>query len=61
MPQRTISNGSGVCRQAVTPVKLHSSVVGWMTANSCTGEEGLDGVGISNRGAGGFAGPAWGS
>ena len=56
-----ISNGSGVCRQAVTPVKPHSGVIGWMTANACTGEEGLDGVGVSNRGAGGFAGQAWGS
>ena len=31
------------------------------TANACTGEEGLDGVGVSDRGAGGFAGPAQGS
>ena len=55
------SNGSGVHRQAVTPAKPHGGVVGQMTANACTGEEGLDGVGVSNRGAGGFAGPAWGS
>ena len=56
-----ISNGSGVCRQAVTPAKPHGGVIGWMTANACTGKEGLDGVGVSNRGAGGFAGPAQGS
>ena len=56
-----ISNGSGVHRQAVTPAKLHGGVVGHMTANACTGREGLDRVGVSNRGAGGFAGPAWGS
>ena len=31
------------------------------TANACTGEEGLDGVGVSDREAGGFAGPAQGS
>ena len=56
-----ISNGSGVCRQAVTPAKLCGGVIGCMTANACTGKEGLDGVGVSNREAGGFAGPAQGS
>ena len=45
-----ISNGSSVCRQAVTPVKLHGGVIGQMTANSHTGKEGLDGVGVSSRG-----------
>ena len=55
------SNGSGVCRQPVTPEKPDGGVVGRMTANACTGEDGLDGVGVSNRGAGGFAGPAQGS
>ena len=44
-----ISEGSGVCRQAVTPSKLHSGVVGQTTANTCTGKEDLDGVGVSNR------------
>ena len=56
-----ISNGSCVCRQAVTPAKLHSGVIGWMTANASTGIEGLDGVGVSGRGAGGFHGLAWGN
>ena len=56
-----ISKGFGVCRQAVTPAKPHGGVVGQMTANVCTGEEGLDGVGVSDRGAGSFAGPAQGS
>ena len=56
-----ISNGSGVHRQTVTPAKLHGGVIGRMTANACTGKEGLDGVGVSNRGAGGFVGPACGS
>ena len=32
-----------------------------MTANACTGEEGLNGVGVFNRGTGSFAGPASGS
>ena len=45
-----ISNGSFVCRQAVTPAKPHCGVIGWTTANDLTGEEGLDGVGVSGRG-----------
>ena len=56
-----ISDGSGLHRQAVTPAKPHSGVIGQMTANACTGKEGLDGVGVSDRGAGGFAGLAWGA
>ena len=56
-----ISKGSGICRQAVFPAKLHSGVDGHMTANACTGEEGLDGVEVFNRGTGGFAGPTRGS
>ena len=53
-----ISRGCDVRRQAVTPAKLHGGVIGHMTANACTGEKGLDGVGVFNRGTGGFAGPA---
>ena len=56
-----IFEGCGVCRQAVTPAKLHGGVVGQTTANACTVKEGLDEVGVSNRGVGGFVGPAWGS
>ena len=56
-----ISNSSGVHRQAVTPVKLHGRVVGSMTANACTGEEGLSWVGVFNGEAGGFTGTVWGS
>ena len=52
------SGGCGVCRKAFTLAKLHGGVIGHMTANACTGKEGLDGVGVSNREAGGFAGPA---
>ena len=44
-----ISNGSCVHRQAVTPAKPCGGVIGQMTANAHTGEEGLDGVGVSNR------------
>ena len=56
-----ISNGSSVHRQAVTPVKLHGGVIGQMTANTHTGEEGLGGVGVSGRGTGGFDGLASGA
>ena len=41
------STSSGVCRQAVTPAKLCSRVVGHTTSNTCPGEEGLEGVGPS--------------
>ena len=54
-----ISDGSCVPRQAVTPAKLHSGVIGQTTVNACAGKEGLDGVGASSRGAGGFDGLAW--
>ena len=40
------SNSSGVCRQAVTSAKPCGGVVGHTTANACTGEEGLGGVGV---------------
>ena len=58
---KAISNGSCVRRQAVTPAKPHGGVVGQMTANAHTGEEGLDGVRVSGRGAGGFDGLAQGN
>ena len=32
-----------------------------MTANAHTGKEGLDGMGVSSRGAGGFDGLTWGN
>ena len=32
-----------------------------MSANACTGEEGLGGVGVFGGEAGGFAGMIWGS
>ena len=56
-----ICNGSCICRQAVTPAKPHGGGVGWTTANSHTGKEGLDGVGVSSRVAGGLDGLAWGN
>ena len=56
-----ISDGSCVHKQAVTPVKLQGGVFGWTTANTHTGEEGLDGVKVSGWGAGGFDGLAQGS
>ena len=39
------SYNSGVHRQAVTPAMPHSRVGDCTTANACTGEEGLGGVG----------------
>ena len=59
-PSEVTSDGCGVCRQDVTPAKQHGGVAGQMTTNACTGKESLDGVGVSDRGAGGFVGPAWG-
>ena len=53
---KAISDGSCVCRQAVTPAKLHGGVIGQTTANAHTGEEGLDGVRVSSRGARGLCG-----
>ena len=51
---RATSTSSGVCRQAVTPAKPHGRVGGHMTANACTGEEGLGGVEAFGGEAGGF-------
>ena len=59
-PEAT-SNSSGVHRQAVTPAKPCSGVVGSTTANACTGEEGLGWVGVFDGEAGGFTGTVWGS
>ena len=56
-----ISKGLGIQRQAATPTKLHGRVHGHTTANACTGEEGLDGVEVFKREAGGFTGTIWGS
>ena len=58
---RATSTSSGVCRQAVTPAKPHSRVSGHMSANACTGKEGLSGVGVLGGDAGGFTGTLWGS
>ena len=58
---RATSTNSGVCRQVVTPAKLCSGVGGHMSANACTGEEGLGGVGVFSGEAGGFAGTIQGS
>ena len=55
-----IPNSSGVHRQAVTPVKPHGGVVGHMTSNACTGEEGLDWVEVFDGEAGGFTCTVWG-
>ena len=41
--------------------KPHGGVDGHMTANACTGKEGLDGVGVFDREAGGFTGIVQGS
>ena len=54
-------NSSGVCRQTVTPAKLCGRVVGHTTANACTGEEGLDGVGVFGGETGGFTSTVQGS
>ena len=43
---RATSTSSGVCRQAITPAKLHSRVGGCMNVNACSGKEGLGGVGV---------------
>ena len=55
------SDGSCIHRQAVTPAKLQGGVIGQTTAKAHTGEEGLDGVRVSGRGAGGFDGLAQGN
>ena len=53
---RGTSTSSGVCRHAVTPAKPHSRVGGRMSANACTSEEGLGGVGVFGGETGGFMG-----
>ena len=52
------SNSSWFHRQAVTPGKPHGGIVGQVTSNAHTGWEGLDEVGVSSWGVGGFDGPA---
>ena len=49
-------NSSGVHRQTATPAKPHGRVGGHVTANACTGKEGLGGVGVFGGEAGGFTG-----
>ena len=51
---RATSTSSGVFRQAVTPAKLHGRVGGHTSANACTSEEHLGGVGVFGGEAGGF-------
>ena len=53
---RSTSTSSGICRQAVTPAKLHGGVGGCTSANACTGKEGLGEVGVFGGEAGGFMG-----
>ena len=43
---RSTSTSFGIHKQAVTPEKPCSGVGGHMSANACTGEEGLGGVGV---------------
>ena len=58
---RATSSSSGVCGQAITPAKPHGGVGGCTSANACTGEEGLGGVGVFSGEAGGFIGTIQGS
>ena len=58
---RATSTSSGVHRQAVTPAKPHNRVGGHMSANACTGKEGLGGVEVFSGEAGGFTGTIQGS
>ena len=58
---RATSTSSGVHRQAVTPAKLCSRVGGHMSANACTGEEDLGGVGVFGGEARGFISAVQGS
>ena len=58
---RATSTSSGVCRQAVTPAKLHDGVGGHTSANACPGKEDLGGEGVFGGEAGGFTGAVWGS
>ena len=58
---RATSTSSGVCRQTVTLAKPHDRIGGHMSANACTVEEGLGGVGVFSGEARGFTGTVWGS
>ena len=58
---RATSTSSGVCRQAITPIKLCGRVCGHTSANACTGKEGLGGVEAFSGEAGGFTSKIWGS
>ena len=58
---RGTPTSSDVHRHAVTPAKLHGRVGSRTSANACTGEEGLGGVGVFSRETGGFMGIIWGS
>ena len=51
---RATSTSSGVCRQAITPIKPRGRVGGHTSVNACTGEEGLGGVEAFGGEAGGF-------
>ena len=53
---RSTSTSFGVCKQAITPEKPRGRVGGHMSANACAGKEGLGGVGVLSREAGGFMG-----
>ena len=53
---RSTSMSSGICKQAVTPEKLHGGVGGCMSASACGGEEGSGGVGVLGGEAGCFIG-----
>ena len=43
---RSTSTSSGIRKQAITPEKPHGRVGDCMSANACTGEEGLGGMGV---------------
>ena len=53
---RSTYTSSGICKQAITPEKPHSRVGGHMSANACTGEEGLGGGGVLSEEARGLMG-----
>ena len=48
-------------RHTVTPTKPHGGVHSHMSANACTSEEGLGGMGVLGGETGGFMGFIWGS
>ena len=54
-----LSDGLCLLRQAITHGKPQGGVTGQMTANSHTGKEGLDGMGVSCRVAEGLDGSVW--